>query len=218
MNAKEIAVIIAAILILSVSAGLGFMLRGTIEQVVLVFIFSAIIILVNIFVKKIIARSLDADIEHEIWYFSQFGFKAHQHTKKPIPLGIIVPLVAAVATLGFLKLPAIITYEARALRVRAARRFGNYSYTEMTDWHNAIIGASGIIALLLLALITYLLPVQGFELLAQLASYYAFVNMIPFSKLDGTQIFFGSRVLYFTLGIITVIFTAYSLLIGSGLI
>jgi Zn-dependent protease len=79
----------------------------------------------------------------------------------------------------------------------------------MSDFHNALIGAAGIIFTLALAVITYFLPVQ-LEQLAGLAIGYAFWNMIPVSNLDGTQIFFGSRVLYTTLAVITLVFVLFA--------
>jgi Zn-dependent protease len=96
------------------------------------------------------------------------------------------------------------------MKVRAAKRFGFYSYSELTDFHNALIGAGGIIALLILSFISYF---PGFEYLSRIAAFYAFWNMIPISKLDGTQIFFGSRALWTALAIITIIFTAYALIL-----
>ena len=39
------------------------------------------------------------------------------------------------------------------------------------------------------------------------------VVMVPFSKLDGTQIYFGSRVLWSILAVMTLICTMYALLL-----
>ena len=78
----------------------------------------------------------------------------------------------------------------------------------MTDWHNALVGSAGIIAILFLSFVVYWVPQLGG--LSKVAAFYAFSNLIPFSKLDGAQIFFGSRVLWATLSIITLIFTAYA--------
>jgi hypothetical protein len=78
----------------------------------------------------------------------------------------------------------------------------------MTDWHNALIGAAGIVAVLILSIISYLIPWS--DSLWRLSAYYAFWNMIPLSNLDGTQIFFGSRVLWSTLAIVVAIFTVYA--------
>ena len=105
----------------------------------------------------------------------------------------------------------ILTYNTTALKRRAAKRFGYYSFAEMTDWHNALIGAAGIIVMLLLSFVSYWIPTL--EPLARLAAFYAFFNMIPFSKLDGSQIYFGSRILWYALAIITLIFASYALLL-----
>ena len=77
----------------------------------------------------------------------------------------------------------------------------------MTEWHNGVIGAAGLVAVLLLSFISYF---PGFELLTKLAAFYAISNMLPISNLDGTQIFFGSRILYITMLIITAIFFLYA--------
>ena len=156
------------------------------------------------------ANALDSDVEHEIWKVSRYGLGQRQHLKREIPAGIIFPLLLSVFSLGFIKFPALLTYESRALQRRAAKRFGFYSFTELTEWHNGIIGAAGIISVLLVGIIIYFLP-YNWEYFSKLAAYYALVNMIPISKLDGTQIFFGSRVLWTTLTLITLIINAYAL-------
>ncbi len=172
-------------------------------------LFACIIIGINVLSKKIIASKLDAGVEHSIWTMSRFGFKRIWSTKKKIPTGILIPIVISALSLGIIKIMTLLTYETTALKRRAARRFGFYSFTEMTDFHIAVIGAAGISATLLLSLVCYFIP--GLEQLARLSAYYAFFNMIPFSKLDGAQIFYGSRPIYYVLGIITVIFATYAL-------
>lgn len=213
MKPSEFLDILAAILVLAVVSSFNFAINNRWPLVIASFFFSILIIIVNVFSKKFMAFLLDSSVEHEIWKFSRFGFYPGAHFKKEKPFGIIIPLLLTLITLGILKFSAILTYETRALKYRAAKRFGFYSYTEMTDFHNAVIGVAGIIAILLLALISYFLPFQNFELLARMAIYYSFFNLIPVSKLDGTQIFFGSRILWTTLAIITIIATAYALLI-----
>ncbi len=110
-----------------------------------------------------------------------------------------------------IKFPAILVYETTALKRRAAKRFGVFSHTEVTEWHHALIGAAGIIAAFLIAIITYFLP-ANFEYLAKIAIYYGFVNLLPLSKMDGAQIFFGSRVLYTALAVIATIFLLVALI------
>jgi Zn-dependent protease len=212
MKESEFSQIVLAIIVLTIVIGFSFGIQGDINKLAQSFFFSIIIILVAVFSKKLVALLLDCDVEHKIWRFSQYGLRAHQHLKKEAPAGIIAPLIITILSLGFIKAPTILTYETRALKRRAAKRFGYYSYTEMTDWHNGLIGAAGIFAVLLLALLSYLLP-TNLEYLAKVASFYAFFNMLPISNLDGTQIFFGSRVLWSVLAIITLIFTSYALLV-----
>ncbi|MBX4211937.1 hypothetical protein KW787_00575 [Candidatus Pacearchaeota archaeon] len=213
MKDSEFAHIIAAVIVLTLVISLSSIIHSDFASVPEFFLFAVIIIAVSILAKKIMAYTLDSDVEHRVWMMDRYGWKPHQHFKKEVPSGIIVPLFLSIITLGTIKFMGILTYEARALKVRAAKRFGPYSYTEMTDWHNGLIGAAGIVGILLLALITYLVP-TNLEMLAKMAVFYALSSMIPFSKLDGTQIFFGSRVLWTALVVITLIFTTYAFLLG----
>lgn len=174
-------------------------------------LFAFLLIAVNVAGKKVVGYILDANVETEIWFWSRYAFKPGWHTRKPIPLGVILPLFITAFSLGTIKLMTLLTYEPTALKRRAARRFGYYSFTEMTDYHTALIGGAGITAILILSFVSYWIP--GLEPLARLSAFYAFFNMIPFSKLDGMQIYIGSRIIWYTLAIITLIFTTYALLL-----
>ncbi len=209
MATKEFFHILAAVIILTAVSSFTFILKKDFYMLGAIFLFSVIIIGIHVISKKLVAYALDANAEHSIWSVSRYGFKPTQYFKKSVPAGIMAPVFFTIFSLGLIKPLAILTYETQALKVRAAKRFGFYSYTEMTDWHNGLIGAVGIVAVLLISFISYF----GFEDMARMAAFYAFWNMIPISNLDGTQIFFGSRVLWATLGVITVIFTAYALLL-----
>jgi len=210
MGRNEFNYVLAAVLIFTIIISVEEIFLGQFEGIVWAFVFACIIILVSVFAKKLMAYMLDANVEHDIWRVHRYGFKAHDHFKREIPAGVILPLFFSVFSLGFLKFSALLTYETRALKRRAAKRFGNYSFTEMTEWDNAIIGAAGIVAVLIVSAVAYIVGVTE---LTKLAIYYALSNMIPVSKLDGTQIFFWSRILYGVLGVIVLIFTAYALMI-----
>lgn len=211
MNSREIRDIIIAIIILGIIISIGHNFKIVLEDIPKYLFFAALIIIVTIAAKKVIAFGLDSDVEHETWKWSRYGFKPHQHFEKEIPIGIVLSIILSAFSLGFVKFMSLLTYETRALKTRAAKRFGFYSFTEMTDWHNGLIGASGIVAVLLLSLIAYF--VSPGDVLWRFAAYYAFWNMIPVSKLDGTQIFFGSKILYSALAIIALIFTSYAFLL-----
>ena len=211
MRKSEITHLLVAILVLFVVLGFRTVILGEVSGLVLAFAFAIVLILVPVVAKKATANLLDAGVEHKIWNFYRYGFKPRYHFKKDIPFGIVVPLLFTLISIGFVKVMTLLTYETKVLRIRAARRFGLYSYTEMSEWHNGLIGAAGVVALLFMAAIVYFIP--ALEPLSKLACYYAFWNMIPFSNLDGTQIFFGSRILWATLAIVTVVLTAFALLI-----
>ena len=210
MGSRELAHVAAAMLLLFIVSGLGFALQGETESLTLVFIFAVIIIAVHVVIKKMGASLFDANVEHRIWHVYRYGIKPHWHFKREVPFGLIFPILFSAITLGIFKVMTLLTYETRALKHRAAKRFGFYSYTSMTDWHNGLIGAFSIVAVLLVSLVGYL---AGFEFLTKMAAYYAFWNMFPVSNLDGTQIFFGSRVLWFTLGFISLLFALFALLL-----
>jgi len=211
MKDREATQIIIAIFILSIVLGFTHLISLEYSQVGFAILFAFIIISINILSKKFIAAKLDSNVIHEIWQFQKYGFKPSRKFKRAKLFGVIIPLLLTAFSIGSLKVMSILTYETTALKRRAARRHGAYSYTEMTDWHIALIGAGGIIATLLIAFISYWIP--GLQLLTKGAIYYTFWNMIPFSKLDGTQIYMGSRVLWTTLEIITVIFTLYAVIL-----
>lgn len=217
MAKGELSQVLAGVLILFVVIVFGFVLKGDWLGVLKGLIFAILIIGVHIFSKKWAAGLLDCGVEHRIWGFYRYGFKAHHHFKKEIPAGIIVPLFMLFFSVVFLwpagiliKFMGILTYEARVLKRRAAHRFGPYSYSELTEWHNGLIGVAGIVGLMFLAVIAYFV---GYGDLSVLTAYYMFCNMLPISNLDGTQIFFGNRIVWVVLEVITLLFVAYALVI-----
>src|SRR3989344_796318 len=211
MKDKEIMHIILAIATLGIIYGFNEIAEMNLKALSAIIGFSAIIIGINILSKKIVASRLDADVEHEIWQVKRFGFHPGDNFKKSISAGILIPLFVTLVTLGSIAPMTVMTYETRALKRRAAKRFGPYSFTEMTDWHNALVGATGIISCLLITFITYWIPGDSWSAIGKMATFYALYNILPISKLDGSQIFFGSRVLWSVLAVITLIFMSYAI-------
>lgn len=212
MKVREFLHILAAIVLFTIVGSFSFAMQSDWALIPKVFLFATLIVLLSIFTKKIVAYWLDSDVEHELWKFSRYGLKQSSHFKKEIPAGIIFPLILTVFTLGWTKFSAFLTYEARALKRRAAKRFGVYSYSELTELHNSLIGAAGITICFLLAIIAYFCS-PTLEYLAKLSVFYALSNLLPLPKLDGMQIFFGSRTLYTILAVIALILTTYALII-----
>jgi len=189
---NEIIAIIISTIIIAFSA--NFLLHGAVAFLwTLLAIF--IVILANIVAKKIAGYFLETDVEHKIWEVYWFGFKKHQHFKKPFPLGAFLPLISKLILLplnGFVWMASLI-FEVKPRVYRAARKHGLYNFSGMTESHIGIIAAAGIAVNLLLAIVGYLI---GFTDFARFNIYYAFFNMLPISNLDGNKIFFGNITLW----------------------
>lgn len=167
-----------------------------------------IILFINILAKKIAAYKLDSEIEINIWDFQRFGFKPTRHLEKLFPIGIFLPIITTFLSIGYFIWMACLTFEVSPQTYRAAKRFGLYTFSEMTEYHIGIIAAFGVIANIFFAIIGYLI---GFETFARWNIYFAIFNLIPISDLDGNKIFFGSMPLWATLSIISLIGLGYAL-------
>ena len=157
---------------------------------------AAIIVLVHHFGYKLSARLLDCSSETRLWTMKQFWFSTYAHFKKPFPVWLFVPLILVWLTLGAVKWLGIITFEVVPLPSRI-----KFRWRELTEWHIALIAAGASFANIIVALIA---KVLGFESFAVYNLLFVFFCMIPFG-LDGTKIFFGSRLLW-------VFMTAFSLI------
>ncbi|MBI3623992.1 hypothetical protein HY212_07990 [Candidatus Pacearchaeota archaeon] len=169
-----------------------------------------LVILINVIAKKITAYNLDSEIEVKFWEVNRYGFKPSSYFKKPVPAGLVLPVLVSVFSLGNLYWMACLTFDVKAKVYRAAKRFGLYAFSEMTERHIGIIAASGIIANLIFAVIGYL---AGFTEFARFSLYFAAFSMIPLSDLDGNKVFFGSIVFWSFLAIITLIGLGYAFLL-----
>ena len=92
MKDQEIYQLIVAIIVLSIVISLKDLIKFDIINFLYALLFAFIVLGVNLIGKKVMASNLDAGVEHKIWHFYQTGFKEEEHLKKPIPLGIILPL------------------------------------------------------------------------------------------------------------------------------
>jgi len=170
-----------------------------------------LIILINVFAKKIAAYYLDSEIRIKIWGVKQFGFRKHWHLRDAFPFGALFPIITTVISYGYFNWMAGLVFDVEPKIYKAAKRHGLYSFSEMTEYHLAIIAATGIFANLLFAIIGYLI---GFPEFARLNIYFAFFNLFPFSNLDGNKIFFGSLTLWSFLAAIVLIIVAGLILIA----
>ena len=179
----------------------------------------SIIIITNLATKKIIAPHFAIKIEHSDWKLIHWGWFKRAYFKKPLPLGLILPFFLAIFTLGKLKPFTFFQFEAKNLKEkRILKSHGSRPEIRKELINEEDLGytaASGMYALLILAIIGILLkpyfPSFGADL-AKYSIYFGIWNLLPIGQLDGTKIFFGTTVLWFFLAIIYTI-SAFVILI-----
>ena len=205
---KELSKEVLTILVASIILGLvvAFPSSSLIIYSVISFL---IIIALNITAKKILAYYFEADIKTKFWTLYQFWFTKRAHFKKPVPM-LWLPLVLSFISRGMIWWLGILEFDVKAKTERVSRRHGLYRFSEITEWHIALIATIGIAVNLTLAIIGY---ISGFETFAKLNIYFATWSIIPLSSLDGSKIFFGSKPLWFTMLTIIAIFLGYSLMV-----
>tara|TARA_Y100000310_G_scaffold150995_1_gene150514 strand:+ start:5234 stop:5860 length:627 start_codon:yes stop_codon:yes gene_type:complete len=169
-----------------------------------------IIITANVFAKKIASYHLDSEIEIKLWEVKRYGFKPTKYLKKSFPAGAFFPILITTFSFGYLKWMASLVFDVKPKIYRAAKRYGLYNFSEMTEYHIGLIAGSGIVINLFLAIIGYLI---GFDEFSKLNIYYAFFNILPISDLDGNKIFFGSLILWSFLATIVLIGMSYVFLV-----
>jgi hypothetical protein len=187
--ARELTIVVVASIILAISISY---LKMNLFWNILLSIF--VIISLNTLAKKFFAYNLETNTRTEFWSIYSFGFEKSKHFNKAVPM-LWLPVLLSVITRGLFWWLPIISFDVSPRTERIARRHGLYRFTEVTEWHVALIAAFGIFVNIVAAIIAYFI---GFEFFAKLSFYYAFWSIIPMSDLDGSKIFFGSRVLWFS--------------------
>lgn len=168
-----------------------------------------IIISANVLVKKMVGFHFETAVKTKFWTWHQFGLRQDMHFKTPVPMAWL-PLLLALFTKGSFLWLAILEFDIKAKAERVSRRHGLYRFTEVTEWHMALIATWGLVANLILAIAGYIL---GFELFAKLSIYFMAWSIIPIARFDGARIFYASRALWATIFVITAIVLGWGLII-----
>lgn len=205
LNKKEITIILSITLTLGIIISL--IESWEIFGITCLAIFG--VIMINVLAKKIAGHILDTDVEIKMWEWKRFGYKHHQKFTGMIPFGIIIPLIVKFVSVGLINWMACLTFEVEGKSYKAAKRYGLYSFSEVTEKEMGWIASTGIWANLIIALAAYLL---GFPFFAKLNILYAFFNIIPISNLDGAKIFFGNIPNWAFVAIITTIATIVTII------
>lgn len=211
MNKKELyQIIIGLIIVIFVATFRSIADQNDLEMIFYLALSAVLVLAINIFAKKFTSHYFETQINHKIWMWQRFGFRREQKLDKPWPMGIILPFLVTILSIGNLFLFTVFEFDIKTTTARVSKRHQWFKYTEITDFHLGLIAASGVIANLLFALIGYILDLPEF---ARLNIFFALSCMIPFGNLDGTKIFFANKGIWTGLGIITLIFFTVSLII-----
>jgi len=206
ITGKEILSLLLALIVLAFSNSFKNIISGNTSIFINSLLIFAIILIIYTLSKKLTAYNYETEEETKLWTFQRYGFYERSYFKTPIPIGIILSFILSILTFGYIKWFAVTESEVKTTPARAARRHDIYSFSEMTEYHLAVISSAGIFSMFILAIIAYFL---NFPDLAKLSIFFASFNLLPLGKLDGTRIFLGSKLLYTFLVLIALISLGY---------
>lgn len=211
LNKKEIFSILSITLVLATIVSVKVQTIEEFQRIIFPTIgIVLLVILINVFGKKILAYFFDAEVEVSTWEWKRYGYRPHHTFKKNIPFGFFMPLIVKFFSVGLLNWMACLTFEVKGTIYRARKKWGLYQYSEVTEEEMAWIAFAGIFANLLFAILGYLINAPTF---AKINLAYAFYNTIPISNLDGAKMFFGKQTLWLTMAVITLIGAIASMVI-----
>ncbi|MFH1607563.1 MAG: hypothetical protein ABIA78_00335 [archaeon] len=208
LSKKEASIILAVILVLTFAISL----IKSLEIFLYTLASVSLIIIINIVAKKVASFYLDSEIDIKLWEISRYGWTAGQHFKRPVPAGVLFPIIFTVFSRGYFTWMAPLVFDVKPKVYRAAKRYGLYKFSEMTEYHIGLIAAAGIFANLFFALIGYLIATPEPMNFVKLSIIFTFFNMLPLSDLDGNKILFGSKILWSLLASIVLITLTISLI------
>jgi len=193
MDKKELKHIVLAIFLMSLvlsffNPTLSISYKGIIQYLIIL-LFSAIIISVWVLGKKLVAKKIYLKIEHSIWKFQRYNIAKNRKFKKPVPMGLILPIILSIISRGTIRMLTLLQFDATPLPERTLKNRGKKTWKEITEWDLALVVFYGFISLLVLSLIS---SYFGAVTLAKYSIYFILWNMVPFGQLDGLKLFLGS--------------------------
>jgi hypothetical protein len=192
---------IASIIIITIIIAFVVTLAETTQKLLYGILVFFIIISINFLGKKLSAYYYDTEIKIKLWELQRYWFRAHDHFHRPFPIGIIFPFITTAFTLGLVNWMACLTFDVKKSIFKAAKRHDKYDYnfSEVTEWQTGLIAIGGLLANFITAIIAIKI---GYIEFAKLSIYFMFYNIIPFSDLDGTKIYFADSKLWIISAII----------------
>lgn len=163
------------------------------------------------YIPNLFTRKFACSARYEPWRLERFGLKEYRKFSryklfgfklKYLPIGIILPILITLISNGKLFFVATMIF---VTTINPAFRIGK-KYIRITDYENAKVALISPIAAILLAVLSKMI-FPNFTELPLVNSMLAISYMIPLPSLNGSTVFFGSKILY-TLAMVFILLTA----------
>jgi hypothetical protein len=150
-----------------------------------------------LFAQKKMAEKHGVRLEYSLWFMEKFWFgeKKRKYGVKPkFYIGVVLSVVLTFISSGLFPFTGL--GESKLIE-KVAQRTGR-KFKRVTDYETALIYLAGPFALTIFMLILSWLKIFGFEVgnLIFISVMIVLFNLVPIPSLDGSKIFFSSRVIY----------------------
>lgn len=162
-----------------------------ISNFIKILLFTAISLGLHVYIQKFLAKKYSCSASLDLWGIKRLGFK--KEIKSSIPIGIILSVLIYILSKGQIFFAAITSLN---ITVNKAYTIGK-KFTHLTNFESAKIAALGPLVNILLALIAS--PIPFMKLFVSINIAMALSYLLPLPKLDGGEVFFGSKPLYASL-------------------
>jgi len=146
---------------------------------------------------KIIAKQHSATSELDLW---RINYKKIIHRSKPLALGNILAVLLSILSNGSIKFSAL---ESQNIKCNLEERLGR-KFKHLKEIEIAYIALAGPVINLFLALLFKAFNNPVFDKFILINYSIAIYSLIPFNKLDGSRIWFGSYYIYIFFLILTI--------------
>jgi|GEM_PF-2155356 len=156
-----------------------------------------ICMVVYVFAQKVAAKSFNAFTVFKVWKISRFRVahkKLNLKNKEAVPLGILVGILLALLSFGKAFWTGIWSND---VDYKSHKRVGRDKIV-ITEYETAKIIFAGPAALIVFSVILTWFLNAGYnvEFVRNVAFLIGFINMIPLPGMDGSRVFFSSKMMW----------------------
>ena len=116
-------------------------------------LYSASIIGVSIIFKNIVVKKRELKMDLSLLKWRQWWFWTFAYFKKPLPVGLIIPLLFAYVSSGYIKIFMFLEMNLEPTTARVTKKYGIRRLSGLMDWDYAITAFYGLLGTLLLTLV-----------------------------------------------------------------